>query len=226
MNKRYQHYVAGCIVALMVSGCGGGSSDTTSDEPTLQSSNDTHIVDGPYPIEAPALSQETIDAYLKAINDARAQGRDCGTAEDGTEVGYKEAADPVTWNDALYRASYEHSRDLALSNTFSHTGSATESDWTYVVQELSSGSTTQERIENNNYLNWHFLGENITAGYIDGNDPIDTPEEAVLQWIESPLHCGTLMSPDYTEVGMAYFYDANGSSEYRHYWTQVFGDQF
>jgi len=158
---------------------------------------------------ADTLYQEEI---LELINDARSEGRECG------EYGYFPPAPPVTWNDKLYAAALEHSRDMALSDTFSHTGSGTESDWTAQALHPGEGSSVGERIEYNGYDNWQRYGENIAAGTV-----MDEAEEAMEAWLESPGHCANIMNADFKEVGMALYYSEE--SHYKHYWTQDFGTQ-
>ncbi len=146
---------------------------------------------------------------LDAINAARAEGRTCG------KYGYMSPAPAVSWNDHLYASSLEHSRDMALSNTFSHTGSGTESDATAKALHPGTGSRVAERIEHNGYGEWRRYGENIAAG-----TSMDEVEEAMAGWLKSPGHCKNIMNPKFEEVGMALYY--HKKSHYRYYWTQDF----
>jgi len=193
-------------VALFI-GCGGGGGGGGT-PPTSQSSSITT----PDPAHAPSLDQATIDRYLKAINDERtkAGGQDCGVH------GHFDPAPPLTWSDELYYAAYEHSYDMAKSDWWGHDGSGTDNDWTAKVQNLGRGSTVRERIENNNYTNWRTIGENIAGGTV-----MDTPEEAVDGWMNSPDHCKNIMNPNFKEVGMAVVQEPTSSLNY--YWTQDFG---
>ncbi len=154
----------------------------------------------------PVLSSEEITIYLNAINQARAVQQDCHSA------GIFPAVSPLLWNNQLYQAAYEHSYDLATSNTFSHTGSGTASDWTGVA--LGKSSSPADRIEHYHY-HWRGYGENIAAGTFTNTATI-----AVQQWLDSDGHCANLMSSNHTEVGMAMVY--NASSTYTYYWTQNF----
>ena len=212
------------VIALLLVGCGGGGSTTppaaTTNEATTTTENvettnttseiTTTTANESQSFDAPTIDAETKQSYLDAINAVRALEQDCGSE------GIKPAVSALEWNDSLHKAAYEHSEDLAESDTFSHDGSGTDTDWTSQVQNLGRGSTTKERIENNGYTNWRAIGENITAG-----TSWDIAEEAVQSWIESPPHCANLMSDNYTEVGMAMVKDTN--SLYTHYWTQNFG---
>jgi len=148
--------------------------------------------------------------YLNAINEARVEGRSCG------EYGYMPAVEPLSWNENLYKASLEHSRDMALSNTFSHTGSGTTTDITAQVKKLDTGSSMVDRAEYNGYTSWKAIGENIAAG-----TNMDTAKEAMEAWLKSDGHCHNIMSPNYTEVGLALYHSADSS--YKYYWTQDFG---
>ncbi|CAD5989320.1 hypothetical protein PCC9214_05539 [Planktothrix tepida] len=110
---------------------------------------------------------------------------------------------PLTLNTQLNSAAQEHSEDMALEDFFSHTG--------------LDGSTPSTRAQEQGYPS-SFVGENIGAGY-------QTPEEVVQGWIDSPGHRANLLNPDYTEIGIGYFYLANdtGVENWNYYWTQVFG---
>lgn len=160
--------------------------------------------------DVPVLDSALQQAYLDAINEARSKEQDCG------EYGVKPAVPPLVWNDALYQAAYRHSYDLAKSNTFSHTGSGTATDVVAQALHPGVGSVLDERVEYAGYVNWRAIGENLAAGTV-----MDVAQEAVDGWLSSPGHCVNLMSPDFTEVGMAHYEDAY--SYYTHYWTQDFG---
>ncbi len=186
------------LVSFVFIGCGGGSNVPANNNPQS--------------FDAPIIDAVIKQAYLDAINNARATEQDCGVK------GIKSAVPPLTWSDALYKAAYEHSDDLAESNTFSHDGSGSNSDWTAQVQNLGKGSTFIQRIENNEYVNWKSIGENIV-----GATNLDLAQEAVDKWIDSDGHCANLMNPDYKDVGMGHV-EKSGSA-LTHYWTQNFGAQ-
>jgi uncharacterized protein YkwD len=192
--------------ALMVAlaGCGGGGGASAV-------SDGSEGIANPDPIDAPELSESEKEAYLEAINDARSQQQDCG------EEGSYGPADPLEWSDELYKAAYEHDRDMVETDMvpLSHDGSGTEYDYTARVQGLEH-STFRDRIENNGYTGWRRIGENIAAG-----TTMDTARKAVEAWLESDGHCANLMNPDYKEVGMAHV--EKEGAHYTHYWTQDFG---
>ena len=155
----------------------------------------------------PSISQSNIEEYLDAINRARAKEQICGSK------GVFSATNLLTWNDKLYKSSYEHTQDLISSQTFSHEGSGTESDWTGTV--LGKSSILRERIKTYGYK-WKMIGENLGAG-----TNIDTAQKMVDGWLKSEYHCVNLMNPDFTELGMVLITDEN--SKYTHYWTQNLG---
>ena len=212
--KAFYKLIGIVLLISVITGCsgsGGESSSTVKSESNTNTDIDSsHKDTAAYDI--PSIDESTKQTYLDAINNARAVTQDCG------EYGVKDAVPALTWNDALYKAAYEHSEDLAESDTFAHDGSGTESDWTAQVQDLESGSTMRDRIENNGYTNWRKIGENIAAGSLR-----DTAQEAVDAWIKSDGHCKNLMNPDYKNVGMGHV-EKDGST-YIHYWTQNFGAQ-
>jgi len=194
------------MVVLALVACGGGSSSGGSSSGSGGSGSGGGSTSNPYP--APVLPDATKQAYLDVINNARGSQQDCHTE------GIKPAVPALLWNDKLYSAAYEHSYDLAESNTASHDGSGTDSDWTG-MDLRGKKSTYIERVENNGYA-WSSIGENIAMGTNH-----DTAQKAIDAWLASDGHCANLMSPNYTEVGMAHYEKAG--SDYTHYWTQEFG---
>ncbi len=144
---------------------------------------------------------------LNAINKARSEPRDCHNG-----LGLIAPSQPLVWNEDLYASAYEHSSDLAYSNTFDHLGSGTKYDIT--GSNLDKKSLFFERIEANGYVNYHIVGENIAGGQ-------SSVEEVMKALLNSPKHCANIMNPDYQEVGISIV--VNPDSEYRIYWTQNFG---
>jgi uncharacterized protein YkwD len=160
-----------------------------------------------HPYSAPQIDASTKQAYIDAVNTMRSRGRRCGN------LGYFPAVPPLRWNNALYRAAYEHSNDMAETDNFMHQGSATQYDWTMHMQHLTHGSTFTERIENNGYIKWRRLGQNIAAGMPDVS-------QTMKQWETSSHHCKNIMDGDFTTFGMAHVY--KHGTMYRDYWTQNF----
>jgi len=155
-----------------------------------------------------AVAQKTTQSeILNAINEARSVARDC---QDGN--GLVSAASALTWNEDLYASAYEHSYDLAESNTFSHYGSGKSSDIT--GSNNNKASYFNERIRANGYVGYRTIGENIAGGQA-------TIQEAVTAWLASPAHCTNIMNPNFKEIGVAVVVDS--SSDYGIYWTQSFG---
>ena len=155
----------------------------------------------------PTISQSKINEYLTAVNKARSVEQHCGTQ------GNFPATNRLVWNEKLYKSSYEHTQDLIRSQTFSHEGSGTQSDWTGMV--LGKASLLKERVATYGYQ-WKTIGENLGAG-----TKIDSAEKMVEGWLKSDHHCSNLMNPNFTELGMVLIKD--NSSKYTYYWTQNFG---
>ncbi|MEA2027613.1 MAG: CAP domain-containing protein [Campylobacterota bacterium] len=201
------------IIMLGVSSCGGGggssSTPTPTPMPTYSPTPTPRYSPTPTPgsFTIPPIDESTKQEYLDAVNAARMQVQDCGSE------GVFDAVPALVWSDQLYSAAYEHSYDLANSNTFSHTGSGTVYDITAQELGLVGGSSMSQRIENYNYQ-WSTLGENIAAGY----DNINT---TVSLWMASDAHCANIMHPNFTEMGIGYI--EKGGTDYYYYWTQNFG---
>ena len=154
----------------------------------------------------PTLSPNDQQAYLDALNLARGSEQNCGSE------GVFPPANPLTWSEKLYKSAYEHTQDLTTTNSFSHSGSGTVSDWT--GQILGKNSSFRERIDNYGYL-WSKIAENIVGG-----TTIDTGEKAVQKLLRSDGHCANIMNAQFTEVGMAMV--KNDNADYIYYWTQNF----
>jgi uncharacterized protein YkwD len=129
---------------------------------------------------------------LTLVNQKRAAGATCGGV-------YKPPVPALSVDSRLRCAARKHSKDMALNNFFSHTG--------------SNGSTPWQRITWAGYT-YSYAGENIAAGY-------STPSAVVTSWMNSSGHCNNIMSPNFKHLGVGYYY--NSSSTYGHYWTQDFG---
>jgi uncharacterized protein YkwD len=181
---------------LLIIGCG----EATSNDVT-QTSNQEEV-------SKINISQQE---FLDAINKARSIPRDC-YPNDPTR-GEMKAVNPLTWNSQLYASALEHSTDLAESNTFSHTGSGTDSDITGDGQP----SKFYERIVANGYANYYSVGENIAGGQQDLKEVMDA-------WLNSPGHCVNIMKESFTEVGVAVVIKED--SNYGIYWTQNFGSKY
>jgi uncharacterized protein YkwD len=150
------------------------------------------VVARPFDPPSPDEAPKVSRKMLELVNEARSHARRCGSDA-------APAAPPVTLDTALERAARDHARDVARRGAMSHTG--------------SDGSTPPQRATRANYA-WRAVGENIAAGQT-------TPEAAVKSWLESPGHCVNLMSPRFTEMGVAYVIDLDSPDGI--YWVQVFG---
>jgi len=181
------------VVSIMFVGC--GEQDSTTESAVLG------VVDTEQALNT------TEREILEVINEARAKARDCN---DGKGLVGPSVA--LTWNSELYASAYEHSNDLATSDTFSHLGSGTDSDIT--GSNLGKASRFNERMKTNGYVNYRIIGENIAGGQ-------ETIESALKSWLASPAHCTNIMESEFTEIGVAVV--VNTDSKYRVYWTQNFG---
>jgi uncharacterized protein YkwD len=145
------------------------------------------------PFEAPALknARDVANRVLELANQARSRPRRCG----GEQFA---AAPPLKLAPALTEAARKHSRDMAQRSTLSHEG--------------ADGSTPAMRVTRERYT-WRTVGENVASGPT-------TAEEVMQGWLDSPGHCENVMSPRFTEMGIAYTVDAKSESGV--YWSQVF----
>jgi uncharacterized protein YkwD len=145
-------------------------------------------------VPPPARDEAQISRrVLELTNEARSHPRRCGS------VAFR-AAPPLTLGPAtLERAAMEHSQDMAKHSYMDHTG--------------RDGTSPGDRISRAGYK-WSQIGENLASGIL-------TPEEVVKGWVGSPHHCENLMTPQFTQMTVAYA--SNSSSAAGIYWTQLFG---
>jgi uncharacterized protein YkwD len=130
---------------------------------------------------------------LMLVNNARAQGRTCGTTVFAPAM-------PLQLNLKLIKAAQAHAEEMARRK--------------YVEHEGKDGSTPASRASKAGYT-WKVVGENVAAG--EGN-----VELVIDDWLNSPNHCENIMDPRFTEMGIAYSINS-GDRQYGVYWTQTFG---
>lgn len=128
---------------------------------------------------------------LSLVNAARGKARKCGRKQFA-------AVAPLTLSAVLNRAALIHSQDMANKSFLEHRG--------------SDGSMVGDRTARVGYK-WRTVGENIADG-------AETAEAVVQLWLKSPGHCANIMTPGFTEMGIAYA--VNPKSDAGIYWTQVF----
>ena len=129
---------------------------------------------------------------LRLVNETRRTQRRCGMRS-------YNPVPPLELNTQLNRAAETHARGMARHQKLQHEG--------------FDGSTPGERATAAGYA-WRAIAENIAAGPT-------TASEVVQMWLDSPGHCANIMSPSYTELGLAFAEDRETQSGV--YWAQEFG---
>lgn len=105
---------------------------------------------------------------------------------------------PLAYNGILDRAATTHARLMASRGELSHT----------------LGGSLRERVTAAGYQG--AVGENLAGGQ-------RTLELAIKDWLESPAHRNTLLSPKFTEFGLAV---STGTLGQKTYWAMIFGGSF
>jgi uncharacterized protein YkwD len=149
------------------------------------------VVAAPFSPPTPRDATTVAQNVLELVNRARARDRKCGATP------YR-AVPPLASAKVLDRAALVHAQDMAAHSMFEHRG--------------TDGSTPAERATRAGYV-WRSVGENIAAGAADA-------ESVTAGWLDSPGHCANIMSPAFTEMGIAYA--VNNKSKSGIYWSQVF----
>jgi uncharacterized protein YkwD len=98
----------------------------------------------------------------------------------------------------LRAAARVHATDMACNHFTSHTG--------------SDGSSVRDRVERQGY-SWSWIGENYYVGGSGAQTAFDW-------WMNSTAHRNNLLSPNYTQFGVGYVYDAD--SDFGGYFVVVF----
>jgi hypothetical protein len=106
---------------------------------------------------------------------------------------------PLRLNQNLNKAAFDHSKDMANNNYFSHAG--------------LNGSNFGQRAKNAGYIGFAY-GENIAAGTSTAATTFDI-------WKNSPDHRSNILSSNTNEMGIGH--DSKVGSKYTNYWTQIFG---
>jgi len=141
-------------------------------------------------LQVPQDPQAAADRVLDLVNEARSHGHSCGSQN-------FVATAPLALNSLLTAAAQAHSDEMARYSYLEHKG--------------RDGTTPAQRVTTIGYA-WSHTGENIAGGP-------GSPEDVVAGWLKSPGHCANIMSPKFTEMGVAY---ALSNDDYGIYWTQVF----
>jgi len=177
------------ILMLMAFAACDSSTDSGGDAAPLNPpSSDT----GQTPSDEPNDFQAEM---LDLVNEARAQGRDCGNT-------FYPAAPSVSWDTRIEDAALGHSLDMAEQGKLVHIG--------------SDGSDPGDRLLMEGY-EWVTYGENILVG-------LDQGENVINNWINSPGHCAILMNPAYEDVGVGAA-EGLFQGETEIYWTLDLGTE-
>ncbi len=107
-------------------------------------------------------------------------------------------APPVVHSATLEDQATEFACEMIFYGFFGHVNPVT-------------GATLPDRAAVYGYTYW-LIGENLAAGQ-------ETPEEAVIAWMDSPCHRQNILNPAFTELGVG----IRIGGDYRFYWVQEFG---
>jgi len=152
------------------------------------------VVAVPLTLPKPADMPRVAARVLELVNEARAKPRNCGSRSFPN-------VPPLKLSPILSRAALAHAQDMSAHQRFEHRG--------------SDGSMPAGRALRAGY-NWLAVGENIAEGAANA-------EVVVQGWLQSPGHCVNIMSPQYREMGLAYFTDFAHKGDI--YWAQTFGTE-
>ena len=122
----------------------------------------------------PGARLDAEEQVLALVNQARAQGADCGSK------GSFGPTDALAADPALRCAAQMHSLDMYERDYFDHVNPDGQQPW--------------DRMELAGYT-WRQAGENIASGAADA-------EAVIAQWMSSPGHCANIMSSDFVHIGI------------------------
>lgn len=174
-SRTYARLAATLIAAAALTACGGGGDDGSSG-PIVGQNGAVDVGTVSMPAGQTCGIGNFAPALLAAINQARAQARNCG----GNAFA---AAPPLGWNSLLTQAAVRHSTDMASKGFFSHNG--------------SDGSSYIDRIRDTGYQGGLSEILNLSQG---GSFSVS---RSMNSWLGSPGHCSAIMDPLATEIGGA-----------------------
>lgn len=161
---------------ILLTACGGGGSDGSS-APVIGQNGSVDVNTVALPAGQTCGIGNFAPALLAAINQARAQARNCG----GTAY---PASAPMGWNSLLTQSAIGHSADMASKNFFSHTG--------------SDGRGYTERIMATGY---DFMIPSEVLNLSQGG--AFSIGRSMNSWLGSAGHCAAIMDPSLKELGGA-----------------------
>lgn len=128
-----------------------------------------------------------VDLAQRSLEALRAQARTCGARP-------WPAAQPLRWQAALGESARRYAVELAALDRLDHVG--------------AQGATLRTRLREVGYV-MRVSGENLAGGP-------ETLDEALAQWLASPVHCENLMAADFEEFGLAC---VAGPGRLQRYWV-------
>ena len=185
MRRSLAPSILGLLLACTVAACGesGGDGDGETGEASGSAGEAGEADSGPTsewcdPTDdwdpASAAFEEEV---LSLVNQARAQGADCGSA------GSFGAAPPLGMQSQLRCAARMHSLDMEVRGFFNHSN--------------PDGDGPAQRAEFAGY-SWSAIGENIAQGY-------PTPQAVMDGWMGSDGHCSNIMGSQYSHIGVGHY---------------------
>jgi uncharacterized protein YkwD len=127
------------------------------------------------------------EAAQRALNTLRARGQVCGGRP-------WPAVQALRWQGALGESSRRYAAELATLDRLNHIG--------------TNGATLRTRLHEAGYV-MRVSGENLAGGP-------ETFDEALAQWLASPVHCENLMVAEFEDFGLAC---VAGPGKLQRYWV-------
>lgn len=145
----------------------------------------------------PSMLQPCVDAgemqrAVQLLNALRARGAPC------SQVGVA-TSPPLAWEPRLANTAGEHATDLAKRDEISHLDARQRG---FKLRLASSGYDARA------------AGENLAVGQPDFATTLQS-------WVDSPVHCATLMTPAFSDVGLACV--QRTGSRYERFWVAHLG---
>jgi uncharacterized protein YkwD len=125
-------------------------------------------------------SDPELAEVLTLVNQARAQGADCGGD-------IRPPAAPLANHAVLERVADNHSEDMMAAGVMSH-------DTPVGAIHYPPGTTFDARIRAEGY-SYALAGENIAWGFSDAASVVNA-------WLNSPGHCRNLMNSGFSDIGL------------------------
>lgn len=191
------HTPISLLIPLLFTACGGGGDNTPADPkpapPVATPDNKPQAV-----LEDVSLGDIMLPPRSVARPDAATQAKVNEAFAATNQLRAEKGLAPLTYNESLAAYATIRARELATQGQ-------------QIEHKRANGTNP---LDDANFSGRGALAENI------GADKNGSAASIIQAWRNSPHHYDTIISKDFQNIGIGYYYDPN--SVWKYYWTQTF----